>query len=127
MTLVLAADIGDRISDFAGLVGLVLVLITLFTSQRAAMLSELESSSTGKKHDATQEMCLLGLLLVITLLLFVAGLPVLAGAICGWHPRAFLGPLRAAFVLSWLLLVGLVGWQGFSLFWAIKLRSKLPR
>lgn len=127
MTLVLAADIGERIRSFASLVGLVLVLITLFTNQRAATLRELGTGSAGKKQDATQEMYLLASLLVVTLLLFLVGLPVVSGSVDGWHPRAFLGPLRAAFFLSWLLLLGLVGWQGLLLSRATKLRADLPK
>ena len=125
MNLVASADVASRIKDFAGLVGLVLVLITLFTNQRATTLRSLGAKS--KKADATQEACLLAVLMVVTTLLFLVGLPVLIQAVNDWHPRAFAGPVRAAFGLSWVLLVGLIGWQGSLIYRALaKVRPGLP-
>ncbi len=126
MTFLVTATVESRIKDFAGLVGLVLVLVTLFTNQRATTLRELRGSPKAKQPDATQEMGLLALLLVVTVLLFLCGLPIVHAAATHWHPRASAGPLRAAFTLSWILLLGVIAWQAVLLNRARQLRAKLP-
>jgi drug/metabolite transporter (DMT)-like permease len=127
VTAVAAVSTASRIQDFAGLVALVLVLITLFTSQRATTVGDLSTRPNAKKRDATQEFGLLAGLLVVTGLLFIAGLPLFHAALTHWHPRASDGPVRSAFALSWLLLVGLVAWQGWLLVRAFRVREQLPQ
>lgn len=111
MGVLAAADVATRVNDFGALVGLVLVFITLFTNQRDATLRGLPANPKATKADATSETWLLLALAAVTLLLFLAGLPVVVEAATGWTPRAFAGPLRAALVLSWVLLLGLLAWQ----------------
>jgi hypothetical protein len=119
-------SLDDRIRAFAGLVGLVLVLITLFTNLRATALRDLRSGPHGKREDAEQERRLNKTLLVFTMLLFAAGLPLVWDTVTNYHPRADSGPLRSAFVLSWLLLLGLMAWQISLVCDARELVSKLP-
>jgi hypothetical protein len=42
---------------------------------------------------------------------FIAGLPLAVRALRGLHPLAEGGPLRAVFVLAWVLVAALVVWQ----------------
>jgi hypothetical protein len=100
-----------RITDFASLVGLVLVLLTLFTSQRATAIRELPASATAHKIDGVQEVVIDAVLVIFTCLLFVVGLPISVDAVKHLHPLAFSGPLRGAFVITWILLPGLAFWQ----------------
>jgi len=116
----------SRITDFASLVGLVLVLLTLFTGQRASTLRELTHSADAKRADGVQELILDVVLVIVTLLLFLAGLPIAIDAVGHLHPLAFSGPLRGAFVITWVLLPGLFLWQGVLAVKVARLLPKLP-
>jgi uncharacterized membrane protein len=105
-------SLNDRIGDFAGLVGLVLVLITLYTTQRGDALDALEAAAGRGRAEYTRHMWLTIALVVVTVLLFAAGLPLFFDAICALHPLRNEGPLRSAFVIVWLLLPVLFVWQG---------------
>jgi hypothetical protein len=117
----------SRITDFATLVALVLVLLTLFTGQRAAAVLALREGARTKRRDAITELSLDLVLLAATALLFLIGLPIAVDATESLHPLAHSGPLRGAFVVTWLLLVGLVVWQWRILEDARKLLDKLPK
>jgi hypothetical protein len=120
-----AMMLDKRITDFATLTGLVLVLLTLFTGQRATTLRELPTNPKAKKVEATQEMVIDAVLALATTLLFLAGLPAFLEAIERFHPLAFSGPLRGAFAITWLLLLGLIVWQLVLFERARKLKPKL--
>ncbi len=102
--------LNDRIRGFAALVGLVLVLVTLFTSQRNSHIQELRGG-TPQKRDWTTEIWLNSVLAVFTVGLFLAGLPLFIDSAEDLHPLRNAGPLRGAFVLVWLLLIALIVWQ----------------
>jgi len=104
-------DLNQRIGDFAGLVGLVLVLITLFTSQRQEALRQLTASPQTSREPFTRELLLDGLLALTTVLLFLSGLPLFVDSASPFHPRSHDGPLRIAFLIVWALLPFLVIWQ----------------
>lgn len=121
----LALLLDRRITDFASLTGLVLVLLTLFTGQRATTLRELAISPKAKKVEAKQEMVLDAVLAIATGLLFLAGLPVFVETVEHLHSLAFSGPLRGAFLITWLLLPGLIVWQVVLFRRAEKLKPSL--
>ncbi len=102
--------LNGRVGDFAALVGLVLVLVTLFTSQRDSRLKEL-SAAAPTNRELTTEVWLNRVLAVFTALLFLAGLPLVLDCIKSLHPLSDSGPLRVAFTMVWLLLIALIGWQ----------------
>jgi hypothetical protein len=106
-----ASDLNQRIADFAGLVGLVLVLITLFTSQRQQVLDRITATAQKTSQPFTRELLLDLLLGATTTLLFLSGLPLCVDAASPFHPLSHDGPLRVAFLIVWALLPFLVVWQ----------------
>jgi hypothetical protein len=116
---VIAASSGTlvkEIADFGTLVGLLLTLAALLTTNRAAALSALYRSSDVKKGQRRLELILDGLLAAFTFLVWLAGLTLAVRAVRGLHPLADGGPLRAVFAVAWILLLGLIGWQ-LGLLW----------
>jgi len=103
--------LNERIGDFGGLVGLVLALLTLLTANRAASLAELRKAARIDSPAALREMWFDALLAVVTCLLLLAGLPLWIDAVRDLHPLRAEGPLRSVFVLTWVLLLPLIGWQ----------------
>jgi uncharacterized membrane protein len=102
--------LNERIGDFADLVGLVLVLVTLFTQQRNSRIASLEEG-VSEKREWNTEVALNVVLFLVTLGLFVVGLPIVFECVRSFHPRSDAGPLRGAFVIVWALLVALMIWQ----------------
>ena len=101
----------DRLVAFATLVGLILVLLTLFTSQRNSHLQELRDG-TPERSDWTTEIWLNGVVAIFTVGLFVAGLPLFIESAEDIHVLRSDDSLELAFLLVWLLLIGLIVWQG---------------
>lgn len=99
--------LNERIGDFAALVALVLVLVTLFTSQRSSHIEQMRHG-TPQKGDWTTEIWLNAILAIFTLGLFLTGLPLVIESAEEIRRD---GPLHGAFVLVWLLLIVLVVWQ----------------
>lgn len=103
--------LNERIGELAGLVGLLLALVTLLTANRAAVLRELRESPDPRRAAVRREMLFALGLAAVTALVFLAGLPLLVDAVRELHPLSDAGPVRSAFVLAWLLLLPLIGWQ----------------
>ena len=114
----------QEIGSFGSLVGLLLTLATLLTANRAHALAELKQAPNITVTDKFREVTLDASLGVVTALVWLGGLPLAISAATGLHPLASGGPLRSVFVLAWVLLLGLVGWQATLAFKACKL--KLP-
>jgi uncharacterized membrane protein YgdD (TMEM256/DUF423 family) len=112
----------DRIVAFAALVGLILVLLTLFTSQRNSHIQEL-SAGTPDRRDWTTEIWLNAVVAVFTISLFVAGMPTFIASAEHLDVLRIDGSLELAYVLVWLLLIGLVFWQGSLVQAALKERG----
>lgn len=106
-----ATSLDQRITDYATLIALVLVLITLFTTQRATRLDTVEKDTNRTRAQATQEIWLDGALAAITLLIFATGAPLLWDSITALNLGGNSGPLRSGFAITWVLLVVLIGWQ----------------
>lgn len=119
--------LNERIGALAGLVGLLLALVTLLTANRATVLSELRASADPQRRDVRREsLFALGLALVTTLV-FVAGLPLLVDAVRDLHPLGDDGPVRSVFVIAWLLLLPLIGWQLSLARDARRFEARIPR
>jgi hypothetical protein len=118
--------LGDRITDFATLVALVLVLLTLFTSQRATKLGVLNRPDT-KLAEAWQEVFLDTSIAIVTMILFATGLPLAFEAVEKLHPLSDSGPLQGAFAITWLMLIGLLAWQVALAVGAWKLRAAIKK
>lgn len=104
-------SLDTQITDYATLIALVLVLLTLFTSQRANRLEAVTNDPDRTEGQATNEIWLDGVLAAVTALLFATGLPLLVESIEDLHPLGDSGPLRGGFTITWLLLVALIIWQ----------------
>ena len=63
-----------RITDFATLVALILVLLTLFTAQRSTRLNQLWADGSSGSKEAFWEIVFDLVLTVATVLLFLVGL-----------------------------------------------------
>ena len=101
----------EEIAAFGGLVGLLLALATLLTANRARAVAELGKAADFGHGDKWREFGLAVALAAVTALVFLAGLPLALRALDDLHPLAEGGPLRAVFVLAWLLVAALVAWQ----------------
>jgi hypothetical protein len=101
----------EEIAAFGGLVGLLLALATLLTANRAQAVEALAKAPDFDRSDKWREFALIVALAVVTALVFLAGLPLALRALHDLRPLAEGGPLRAVFVLAWLLVAGLVAWQ----------------
>jgi hypothetical protein len=121
------AALPTEIRDFAELVGLVLVLITLFTQQRHDKLHERRLNPTNFREAAT-EVGLDLLVLVATCAIFIFGLHLWWLAVSGVHPfRSGASAAAAVYVVAWLLLVGLIIWQAVVLVGAMLLTRDVQR
>jgi hypothetical protein len=104
-------EIEEAIASVASLLGLLLALVTLFTSELARRLSD-ERTRTGGSRSET--MRTIGIsswaLLVVTLASALVLAPLVTDAVstcCAGTYR----PVLWAFVLVWLLLIPLMVWQ----------------
>jgi hypothetical protein len=103
----------ERIRAFAALVSLLLVLLTLFTAQRATAIDRLWGPA-DHLHPLRETLLSLALA-VTTIIVFILGLRLWVDAadhFSLWARR----PVISAYVATWLLLVPLIVWQ-LSLFW----------
>jgi hypothetical protein len=103
--------LNEEIGDFGGLVGLLLALATLLTANRASALAELKKATDITSSAKAREIVLDASLGIVTALVWLGGLPLAIRAGRHLHPLAHGGPLQSVFVLAWVLLLGLVGWQ----------------
>lgn len=111
--MISAADtsLASQIGDFGALVGLLLTLATLLTANRAAQLSALRQAPKLTDRQRWFEVALDALLATFTSVVWLAGLALAVRAVHHLHPLASGGGLRAVFAVTWILLLGLIGWQ----------------
>ena len=114
--------LSKEIGDFGTLVGLLLALATLLTANRASALADLKKATDVTSSAKWREFALDALLGIVTTLVWLAGLPLAIRAGLHIRPLAPGGSLRSVFLLTWILLLGLVGWQASLTVKAYKLR-----
>jgi protein-S-isoprenylcysteine O-methyltransferase Ste14 len=114
----------DRLADAAVLVAIVLVLLPVFTATRESTLIALRVDPNLKKADATRQIVLTGAVGLFTLVTFLAGLPLWLDVLCALSPTSAAGVTRSLFAIAWLLLLGLLWWQGSLICRACKLRNE---
>jgi len=105
-------ELDDVIESFAGLVGLILALITLFTGARDAVVRGLEErvlTKQSQRHLQT-EAWLARALFGATLVVFAAGVPLWVRTLTHWSWSTD-HSVRWVFIVVWALLVPLAAWQ----------------
>jgi hypothetical protein len=102
-------DLNTRITDVGNLIGLVLVLLPLFTSQRAAALRMLRRDP--RRDEVLSEVVVIAALLLLTSLLVAAGGRLWWDTAWHLHPGAPSGAIRSIFLIALALLLGLFAWQ----------------
>jgi hypothetical protein len=105
------ASLGEQVGQAANLLGLLLALVTLFTSEQARRLSEEQEREGGPRPASlrTVRVSAAGLALVTAgaLVLLAPLVRDVTGAIGGdeWEP------VLGVFALTYVLLVALLAWQ----------------
>lgn len=105
----------DQLRNFGGLVGLVLVFVALFTNQRWAAAEALDVEQPGRSARYVA-LLINATLLVVTAGLFATGMPLVVKALDDPQWLRVAGAIRDAFVLVWILMIGLIGWQAVIVF-----------
>lgn len=116
----------DRIGDLAGLAGFLLVLAAFFANTQEQALRDLRQSPTPTRAQASRQLAIDAVLAAATFVVFLAGLPLWVDAVRHLHPLAASAGVRTVFVVAWLLLLGLVGWQVALVVRVGRLRRKIP-
>jgi hypothetical protein len=111
-SVLLASDVDKSLADFAGLVGLILTLITLFTGLRDSEVRTLEAgvNDATTRTQLGREIWLNRSLAAMTALLFAAGLPLYVETARSFTV-AWQHAIRLGFLIVWPLLIPLVVWQ----------------
>jgi hypothetical protein len=110
---VIATTLPQQVADAGGLLGLLLALDVLFTSEQQRRLTEQLDRQGGPVPAAMRTIRLLTTgLAVITLTSVVLLWPTVRDVVAaigdpGWQP------VLSVFVLAWVLLVALVAWQAY--------------
>jgi hypothetical protein len=103
--------VNARITEVSTLIGLLLVLVTLFTSEQARAVDAERRREGGSTRGAGRRITAISLCLAV-----VTIVAVLSTAPLVWDVIKFLvdgdaEPVQAVFALVWLLLVPLAFWQ----------------
>jgi hypothetical protein len=107
--------LADQIGQASNLVGLLLVLVTLFTSEQARRLTEERSRVGGPNRTNLRLTFWLSIGLALVTIASIAVLEPLVSDVLGTIGTNRFGPVFAVFVLVWALLFFLGAWQ-ISLF-----------
>ena len=104
-----AAELSNEVGAASALLGLLLVLVTLFTSEQARRQ---EAALDADKYTDTlrHELFAVAVALELFTVGAIAGLFQLAGRAIATAGRARIDPVLWIFVLAWFLLGGLVIW-----------------
>jgi hypothetical protein len=114
----------DQIGQAANLVGLLLALITLFTSNRSERIQEERRAVGGPRRERLNEILAIGVGLAVVTALATAALAGLAhkAVLAVWHRTD--DPVSSVFLLVWLMLGALFVWQVVIVIAAIRLRRE---
>jgi hypothetical protein len=105
-----AQGLSGEVGDAASLLGLVLVLLTLFTSEQARRL-DVELAKPQLENRPRIEIQTISTVLALFTAAALVGLSRLAGRSIAALHLSNIDPVLWIFVLTWFLLGGLVVWQ----------------
>jgi hypothetical protein len=105
-------DLGEQVDQASNLLGLLLALATLFTSEQARRLAEERTRTGGAKPAVLRTAFLASTALGIVTLAALASLTPLAVDVVDTLGDSAWQPVYGVFLLAYVLLVGLVAWQG---------------
>ena len=117
----------DRIGDLTGLAGFLLALAAFFANAQSRALRDLRRSATPTRAEASRQLAVDAALAVATFVVFLAGLPLWIDAVRHLHPLAASAGVRSVFVVTWVLLLGLVAWLAALATRVARLCAKIPR
>ncbi len=99
------------IGDVSGLLGLLLLLVTLFTSEQARDLDREETRRGGPRRRSVGRISIIAGILAVVTTVGLVGLTPLAVDVLDTCCRGRWQPVLFVFLLVWLLLIALVAWQ----------------
>jgi ascorbate-specific PTS system EIIC-type component UlaA len=101
----------EQVAQASSLVGLLLALDTLFTTEQARRLAEERTRTGGAKRSVLRATLLTCILLAAVTLAALVSLTPLAIDVLGTLGETDWQPVFGVFLLTYALLVGLVVWQ----------------
>jgi hypothetical protein len=101
----------EQVAQAASLLGLLLALDTLFTSEQARRLTEERTRTGGAKRSALRTTLVTCILLGTVTLAALASLTPLAIDVLGTIGDRDWEPVFGVFLLTYVLLIGLAAWQ----------------
>jgi protein-S-isoprenylcysteine O-methyltransferase Ste14 len=104
------SGIDEQVAQVASLLGLLLALDTVFTTEQARRLTEERTRTGGAKPSALRTTLVTCILLGAVTLAALASLTPLAIDVVGTIGESW-EPVFGVFLLTYVLLIGLVAWQ----------------
>jgi protein-S-isoprenylcysteine O-methyltransferase Ste14 len=105
------SGLDEQVAQVASLLGLLLALDTLFTTEQARRLTEERTRTGGAKRSVLRTTAVTCILLGVVTLAALASLTPLAIDVVRSIGEASWEPVFGVFLLTYVLLVGLVAWQ----------------
>jgi hypothetical protein len=105
------ASLGEQIEQASTLLGLLLALDTLFTTEQARRLADERNRTGGAKPAALRAVLVASVGLGVVTVAALASLTPLAADVVDGVGDTDWQPVYGVFLLAYVLLVGLVGWQ----------------
>jgi protein-S-isoprenylcysteine O-methyltransferase Ste14 len=104
------SGLDEQVAQVASLLGLLLALDTVFTTEQARRLTEERTRTGGAKPSALRTTLVTCILLGAVTLAALASLTPLAIDVVGTIGESW-EPVSGVFLLTYVLLIGLVAWQ----------------
>jgi protein-S-isoprenylcysteine O-methyltransferase Ste14 len=105
------SGLDEQVAQAASLLGLLLALDMLFTSEQARRLTEERTRTGGAKRSVLRTILVACILLGAVTLAALASLTPLAIDVVGAIGDPGWEPVFSVFLLTYVLLIGLVAWQ----------------
>jgi hypothetical protein len=105
------SEVADEVGQAANLLGLLLVLLTLFTSEQARRLGEERTRAGGARRTNLRVIVWISIGLSLVSASSIVALSPIVGDVLGTVGTTGFRPLFLVFALVWLLLIALAAWQ----------------